>query len=213
MSMRMSKRRAAPAWKARRASSCLPRCRRPSSMISATCGLGQAGDQIANLAVGVMAGRVEQRRGQLDFERLGALDQIDQRAPRAMGRSFENSAAAWASSALGLDLVVVGLGVFDQRGRGADFAGEEAGRLRRPGAWVGSGELLDEAGAGLGVDVPGGAGGGFAQLETQVAHLGDRDGRAAGRPGFPACARSQSGRARYWWPAAAGSGPRRRRGL
>ena len=42
-------------------------------------GFGERGDQVANLAVGVVAGRVKQRRGQLDFQGLGALDQIDDR--------------------------------------------------------------------------------------------------------------------------------------
>ena len=41
------------------------------------CGRRKPGDKIANLAVGVVAGGVEQRGGQLDFEGFGALDQID----------------------------------------------------------------------------------------------------------------------------------------
>ena len=46
-------------------------------MISET-GSPEASDQIANLAVGVVAGGVEERRGELDFERFGALDEIDE---------------------------------------------------------------------------------------------------------------------------------------
>ena len=83
----------------------------------------------------------------------------------------------------GLDLVVVGLGVFDQRGRGADLAGEQVGGFGGEG-WVGGCQLFDEGRAGLGVDVPGGAGGGFAQLAAQVAHLGDGVGEQAGDLGF-----------------------------
>ncbi len=42
-------------------------------------GGGQGRDEIANLAVGVVAGGVEQRGGELDFEGFGALDEIDER--------------------------------------------------------------------------------------------------------------------------------------
>ena len=91
-------------------------------------GGGQAGDEVADLAVGVVAGGVEQRGGQLDFKGFGALDQIDHCVRQAIGGSgARSSAAAWASQLAGFDLVGVGLGVFDQRGGGADFAGEEAG--------------------------------------------------------------------------------------
>ncbi len=40
-------------------------------------GFGQSGDQVADLPVGVVAGGVEQRRGQLDFKGFGAFDQVD----------------------------------------------------------------------------------------------------------------------------------------
>ena len=40
-------------------------------------GFGQSCDEVANLAVGVVAGGVEQRGGQLDFEGFGVFDQID----------------------------------------------------------------------------------------------------------------------------------------
>ena len=62
-------------------------------------GFGQRGDQVANLAVGVVAGGVEQRRGQFDFEGFGALDQIDHRRGCDGADLASNSAAAWASSA------------------------------------------------------------------------------------------------------------------
>ena len=48
-------------------------------------GFGQRGDQVANLAVGVVAGGVEQRCGQFDFEGFGALDEVDDRARRRWG--------------------------------------------------------------------------------------------------------------------------------
>ena len=38
---------------------------------------GKAGDEVANLAVGMVAGRVEQGGGELDFEGFGAFDEID----------------------------------------------------------------------------------------------------------------------------------------
>ena len=44
-----------------------------------------------------------------------------------MGMSLEEFGGGLGELGLGLDEVVVGLGVFDQRGRGADLAGEERG--------------------------------------------------------------------------------------
>ena len=70
----------------------------------------------------MVAGGVEERGGELDFEGFGALDEIDERGSLRRGWSPRSSAAAWASSACGLNEVFVGLGVFDERGRGADFA-------------------------------------------------------------------------------------------
>ena len=99
MSMRMSKRRAAPAWKARRASSWRPRWRRPSSMISETRAAGSAGDDVAHLAVGMIAGRVDERGGEFDFERFGALDEIDDGRRCARAMPLRSSAAACSSSA------------------------------------------------------------------------------------------------------------------
>ena len=40
-------------------------------------GGGEAGDEVADLAVGVVAGPVDQRGGQFDFEGFGALDEVD----------------------------------------------------------------------------------------------------------------------------------------
>ncbi len=45
-------------------------------------GFREGGDQVANLAVGVVADGVEQRGRQLDFERFGAFNQIDDRGPQ-----------------------------------------------------------------------------------------------------------------------------------
>ncbi len=41
-------------------------------------GSGEFGDEVADLAIGVVAGGVKQRRGQLDLEGFCALDQVDQ---------------------------------------------------------------------------------------------------------------------------------------
>ena len=63
----------------------------------------EPGDQIANLAIGVVAGGVEQRGGQLDFKRLGALNQVHQRR-RGDGQTLQNlsgglsTARRWSGS-------------------------------------------------------------------------------------------------------------------
>ncbi len=93
---------------------------------------GKPGDEVANLAVGVVAGGVKERGGELDFEGLGALDEIDERRS-GDGEVAEELGGGLGEFGLGLDEVVVGLGVFDQCGRGADLAGEELRRLRRRG--------------------------------------------------------------------------------
>ena len=69
-----------------------------------------------------------------------------------------------------LDQILVWLGVFDERGRGADFAGEEVGSL---GPEFGVAQFCDESFAGAGVYIPRGASGGFAELCSKVAHFGD----------------------------------------
>ena len=72
----------------------------------------------------------------------------------------------------------MGCGVFDQRGRGADLAGEELGSFGGQ-SWIGGGSFVDKRGGGLRVDVPCRAGGGFTQLDAQVANLGDGVGEQA----------------------------------
>ncbi len=78
-------------------------------------GFREGGDHVANLAVGVVADGVEQRGRQLDFERFGAFNQIDDR-----GLSDEKIAQDFAGGAgqfgAGQDFVFAGLGIFDQRG-------------------------------------------------------------------------------------------------
>jgi len=51
-------------------------------------GFRKSGDQVANLPIGVVAGRVEQCRCQFYLQRLGAFDQIDYRSG-CDGRSGE----------------------------------------------------------------------------------------------------------------------------
>ena len=139
---------------------------------------GKRGDDVANLAVGMVADGVEERRGEFDFEGLGALDQVDDGSVSdgAVGEQF---CGCLGEFGLGLDLVLVGLGVFDEGGRGADFAGEEGGGgLAEVGRGVAN--LVDEGLAGRGVDVPCRAGGGVAQFLAQVANLGEGMGEQAG---------------------------------
>ena len=83
------------------------------------------------------------------------------------------------SSALDLNLVVVGLGILHQRGRGAHLACQELSGFGSQ-RWVGSGNLVGEGRGCLAVHVPCGAGGSFAQLQAQVAHLGDGAGEQPG---------------------------------
>ena len=84
------------------------------------------------------------------------------RVRAAMGSFGEQIGGGLVEFGARLDQVLVWLGVFDERGRGADFAGEEAGGF---GGEVGVAEALStKCAGGLGVDVPGGAGGGFAEL-------------------------------------------------
>ena len=58
-------------------------------MISALRAAGKRGDEVADLAVGVVAGGVEERGGELDFEGFGALDEIDERRGGGMARLAE----------------------------------------------------------------------------------------------------------------------------
>ncbi len=93
-------------------------------MISLTRAAGNDCYEVANLAVGVVADGIEERRGKLDFERFGALDQIHQ-GRRRNGQVLEQLCGRWREFGLGFDEVGIGLGVFDQRRRSADFAGEK----------------------------------------------------------------------------------------
>ena len=81
-----------------------------------------------------------------------------------------------------LDEVLIWFGVFDERGGGADFAGEEAGGFG--GELQGRCELCEESVSGASVDVPGGAGGGFAEFCTEVAHFGEGMREQPGDLGF-----------------------------
>ena len=56
----------------------------------------------------MVAGGVEERGGQLDFERFGALHQVDQ-GRVAMGASAEQFGRGLRQLGAGLDLVFVGL--------------------------------------------------------------------------------------------------------
>ena len=116
-----------------------------------------------------MAGPVDQGGGEFDFEGFGALDEIDD--GRWGGRyAVEEFCGCLFEFGARLDQVLVGLGVFDERGGGADFAREEVGGF---GGKLGIGELCDECGRGSGIDIPGGAGGGVAELCAQIAHFGE----------------------------------------
>ena len=95
-------------------------------MISLTRAAGERGDEVADLAVGVVAGGVEERGGELDFEGFGALDQVHE-GRGGDGVVGEDFGSGLGEFGLGFDEVGVRLRVFDERGRGADFAGEEGG--------------------------------------------------------------------------------------
>ena len=87
------------------------------------------GQQVADLSIRVVRGGVEQRGGKLDFEGFAALDEIDERRD-CVGQTFgrklcENLRSHLGEFGLGLDEVVAGLGVFDERGSGVDIADEE----------------------------------------------------------------------------------------
>jgi len=144
-------------------------------------GGGLAGEEVANLAVGVVAGGVEKGGGELDLERLGALDEIDERS--GGGRQVLEELGGGASEiGPGLDEVFAGLGVFDEGGRGADFACEEGGGLGGEsgrGIVVENCEPVDDGLGGVGVEVPGGAGGGFAELFAEEADFSGGVGEQA----------------------------------
>ena len=95
-----------------------------------------------------------QRRRQLHFQRFGPLHQVHQRRGRGSA-PCSTSAAACLKFGPRLNQVLVGFGIFHQRGRGADFAGQQIGGLG--GQFGALGELVDKGRAGLSIHVPGGA--------------------------------------------------------
>ena len=147
MSMRMSNLKLWPAEKVRGSSSWRPRCLVPRAMSSATRGGGERGDGALELAPGVVALGVEERGGEFDFERAGVFDQVDDGGgfDGLAGHEFGGGGAEFGA---GGDGVVVGRGVFDQRGRGLDVAQEGVGRRgsRRPSS---TGGRLRRRGRGL----------------------------------------------------------------
>ena len=223
----------------------LPRWRRPSSMISSTAGGWELRDDVPDLAVGMVAGPVDAgwRRVRLQGFRCARRGRLGAR-PRSEFPSRSSRRGLFQHGA-GLDQVLVGLGVFDQRGRGADFAREQGGgfggqtpgapatpislpspSIARPGstttrgdsdsrfspsttpaygtlaAFSNSSSFFDEGGAGFGVDVPGRAGGGVAQLFAQVADLGHGMGEQPRDLGFQGAGVDDLARGTCWWRAA-----------
>ncbi len=83
----------------------------------------------------------------------------------------------------GFDEIGVGAGVLDESGSGFDFAKE--GLLEGGGEFgVGDAGVFDEGAGGGVVDVPGGAGGGGAELFAECADLREGAGEEAGDLGF-----------------------------
>ncbi len=74
----------------------------------------------------MIAGPVDQRRGQLYFQCLRAFDEINHRCCSG-GQPMQQLGGGVFKLAPRLDQVLVGLGIFDEGGRGADFAGEQVG--------------------------------------------------------------------------------------
>ena len=80
-------------------------------------------------------------------------------------------------------MIVVGLSVLDQGGRHANFAVKELSSLGGE-RWIGRGYFFSKSCGGLAIHVPSRAGGGFAKLDSQVAHLGNWVREQAGDLGF-----------------------------
>ena len=70
------------------------------------------------------AGPVDQGGGEFDFEGFRALDEIDHWRWRAGACVLRDFCRCFFEFSARLDEVLVGLGVFDERGGGADFTGE-----------------------------------------------------------------------------------------
>ena len=145
-------------------------------------GGGQGSDDVADLAVAVVVGGVEEGGCKLDFEGLGALDEIDD-GGWGDGVGSEKLLGGLGELGAGGGLVGVGLGVFDQGGSGVDRAGEELGGLQ-PKFGAEGGDFGLEGRELVGVEVPGGAGGGIAEADAEVADFSDGRGEEAGDLGF-----------------------------
>ena len=105
--------------------------------------------------------------------------------PRALGDRHvaEQLGGGLREFGLGLDRVVVGLGVFDQGGRGADLAGEElAASAARAGSAAAS--LSTKAAAAWALTFQAGPVAASRSFTAQVADLGDGVGEQAGDLGF-----------------------------
>ena len=139
---------------------------------------GEGCGEVANLAVGVVAGRVKECGGELDLERFGALDEVDHCVGWGIGRErCEDFGGGLGELGLGLRDVGVGLGVFHKCGCGADVAREEGGGFgseRGCGVVSERREFVNEGLGGGSVEIPGGRGGSFAEFFAEQANLGKR---------------------------------------
>ena len=121
-------------------------------------GLGEGADGAAELAIGEVAMRVEEAGGELDFEGFVVLEEVDDggRVDRLVAHELVSSLRE-----VGAACAEIGRGdsVFDEGGGSAD-------------------------GPGVGVGVPGGRGGGVAELVAEGADLGEVTGEEAGDLGF-----------------------------
>ncbi len=121
-------------------------------------GGGQGGDLFAELAVGVVAVRVEKGCGEFDFGGLVGGDEVDD-GGGSDGLAGHEFGGGLREERAGGALVVVRDGVLDEGGGGFD-------------------------GRGGGVGVPGGGGGGVAEFFAEGADFGEVAGEEAGDLGF-----------------------------
>ena len=94
--------------------------------------LGETGDQVPDLPVGVVRGGIEKRGGKFDFKRFSPLDQIDQRSFRN-GLVREDFGGGLGEFGLALKQIVIRLRVLYQRGSSSNFSGKELGCFCRKG--------------------------------------------------------------------------------
>ncbi len=145
-------------------------------------GGGELGDAVADLAIGMVAGGVEEGRGQLDFEGFGAFDQIDE-GSCGDGLASEQLCGGLGQLGAGLLFVGVGLGVFDQGWGGVNGPREQgfgfAGKLGAERV-----NAFPEARSGVALNIPGWPGGGVAELDAEVANLGKGAGEQTSDLGF-----------------------------